>query len=136
MGRKRRSGRPINGWINVDKPVGVTSAACVNRVRRALDAAKLGHAGTLDPAASGVLPVALGEATKTMPYVVNSNKQYAFTINWGERRDTDDDQGRVVETADGRPSEAEIRAALPNFTGDISQVPPAYSAIKVDGARA
>ena len=136
MGRKRRSGRPINGWINVDKPVGVTSAACVNRVRRALDAAKLGHAGTLDPAASGVLPVALGEATKTMPYVVNSNKQYAFTINWGERRDTDDDQGRVVETADGRPSESEIRAELPNFTGDISQVPPAYSAIKVDGARA
>ncbi len=136
VGRRRRSGQPINGWINVDKPIGVTSAACVNRVRRAIDAAKLGHAGTLDPAASGVLPIALGEATKTMPYVVDSNKKYVFTINWGERRDTDDDQGQVVETSDRRPSEAEIRAALPKFTGEISQVPPAYSAIKVDGARA
>ncbi len=136
MGRRRRGGRPINGWINVDKPVGMTSAACVNRVRRVIDAAKLGHAGTLDPAASGVLPIALGEATKTMPFVVDTHKQYVFTVNWGARRDTDDDQGRVVETADRRPSEADIRAALPNFTGEIIQVPPAFSAIKVDGVRA
>lgn len=136
VGRRRRGGRPINGWINVDKPVGMTSAACVNRVRRVIDAAKLGHAGTLDPAASGVLPIALGEATKTMPFVVDTHKQYVFTVNWGERRDTDDDQGRVVETADRWPSEADIRAALPNFTGEIIQVPPAFSAIKVDGVRA
>jgi tRNA pseudouridine55 synthase len=136
MGRRGRRGRPINGWINVDKPVGMTSAACVNSVRRAIDAAKLGHAGTLDPAASGVLPIALGEATKTMPFVVDTHKQYVFTVNWGERRDTDDDQGQVVETSGTRPTEADIRAALPDFIGDISQVPPAYSAIKVDGARA
>ena len=136
MGRRRRGGQPINGWINLDKPIGVTSASCVNRVRRALDAAKLGHAGTLDPAASGVLPIALGEATKTMSFVVDTRKEYVFTINWGDRRDTDDDQGQVVETAEGRPSEAEIRAALPAFMGTISQVPPAYSAVKVDGARA
>jgi tRNA pseudouridine55 synthase len=136
MGRRRKGGRPINGWINVDKPVGMTSAACVNRVRRAIDANKLGHAGTLDPAASGVLPIALGEATKTMSFVVDTQKQYAFTVNWGERRDTDDDQGKIVETSDKRPSEADIRAALPAFIGDISQVPPAYSAIKVDGNRA
>jgi len=136
VGRRRRSGRSINGWINIDKPVGMTSAACVNSVRRALDAAKLGHAGTLDPAASGVLPVALGEATKTMPFVVDTHKKYVFTVNWGERRDTDDNEGQIVETSDQRPDGAEIRAALPQFTGDISQVPPAYSAIKVDGARA
>ena len=136
MGRRRRSGRPINGWINVDKPVGLTSAACVNRVRLAIDAAKLGHAGTLDPAASGVLPIALGEATKTMPFVVDTHKQYVFSVIWGERRDTDDDQGQVVETAGQRPTEAEIRAVLPEFTGEIDQVPPAYSAIKVDGTRA
>ncbi|NKB49206.1 MAG: tRNA pseudouridine(55) synthase TruB [Alphaproteobacteria bacterium] len=136
MARRGRKGRPINGWINVDKPVGMTSAACVNAVRRTLDAAKLGHAGTLDPAASGVLPIALGEATKTMPFVVDTHKQYVFTVNWGERRDTDDDQGRVIETSDHRPSEADIKAALPAFIGEISQVPPAYSAIKVDGARA
>ena len=136
MAARRRRGRPINGWINLDKPVGVTSAACVNAVRRALDAAKLGHAGTLDPAASGMLPIALGEATKTMPYVVDSQKEYRFTVNWGERRDTDDDQGETVETAAGRPSAADIQAILPQFIGAISQVPPAYSAIKVDGARA
>ncbi|NNE85673.1 MAG: tRNA pseudouridine(55) synthase TruB [Alphaproteobacteria bacterium] len=136
MGRRGRRGRPINGWINVDKPVGMTSAACVNRVRRAIDAAKLGHAGTLDPAASGVLPIALGEATKTMSFVVDTHKQYVFTVNWGERRDTDDDQGQIVETSDARPSKDDIRAALPDFIGDISQVPPAYSAIKIDGERA
>lgn len=135
MGRRRR-GQPIHGWFNIDKPAGVSSAACVNMVRRATDAAKLGHAGTLDPAASGVLPIALGEATKTMPYVVDSRKRYQFTIIWGERRDTDDDQGAVVETSDLRPDEAAIRAALPDFIGEIDQVPPAYSAIKVDGARA
>jgi tRNA pseudouridine55 synthase len=136
VGRRRRSGRLINGWINVNKPVGITSAACVNSVRHALDAAKLGHAGTLDPAASGVLPIALGEATKTMPFVVDTHKKYVFTVNWGEQRDTDDDQGEVIETANRRPDEAEIKAVLPQFTGEISQAPPTYSAIKVNGERA
>lgn len=135
MGR-RRNGLPIHGWINLDKPAGITSAACVNAVRQATGAAKLGHAGTLDPSATGVLPIALGEATKTMPYIVDATKRYQFTVVWGERRDTDDGEGEVVETSDVRPDEAAIRAALPRFVGDIRQVPPAYSAIKVDGERA
>jgi len=136
MAPRRSRGRPINGWINLDKPVGMTSAACVNAVRRVLGAAKLGHAGTLDPAASGVLPIALGEATKTMPFVVDATKRYMFTINWGEQRDTDDAEGAIVGQADHRPNADEIRAALVGFVGEIDQVPPAYSAIKVDGARA
>lgn len=135
MGR-RRKGRPINGWFNLDKPAGMTSAACVNAVRHATGAAKLGHAGTLDPSATGILPIALGEATKTMPYVTNSSKRYTFTVNWGERRDTDDADGVVVETSAARPERAAIEAALPAFVGVIEQVPPAYSAIKIDGQRA
>jgi tRNA pseudouridine55 synthase len=135
MGRKRK-GLPINGWINLDKPAGMTSAACVNAVRRAIGAAKLGHAGTLDPSATGILPIALGEATKTMPYVTDSSKRYTFTVNWGERRDTDDADGAVVEASDLRPDRAAIEAALPAFVGMIEQVPPAYSAIKIDGQRA
>ncbi|HCP00405.1 MAG TPA: tRNA pseudouridine(55) synthase TruB, partial [Rhodospirillaceae bacterium] len=135
MGR-RRKGLPINGWINLDKPAGMTSAACVNAVRLATGAAKLGHAGTLDPSATGILPIALGEATKTMPYVTDSSKRYTFTINWGVRTDTDDADGEVIETSDVRPDRDAIEAALPNFRGSISQIPPAYSAIKIDGERA
>jgi len=135
MGR-RRGGRIINGWINVDKPAGMTSASCVNIVRRTTEAAKLGHAGTLDPSASGVLPMALGEATKTVPFAVNAHKEYVFTINWGERRDTDDEQGSTIEVSNSRPRESDIIAKLPLFIGNIIQVPPAYSAIMVDGVRA
>jgi len=135
MGRKRK-GLPINGWINLDKPAGMTSAACVNAVRRATGAAKLGHAGTLDPSATGILPIALGEATKTMPYVTDSSKRYAFTVHWGARTTTDDADGEVIETSDVRPDEAAIHAALPAFVGAIKQVPPAFSAIKIDGERA
>ena len=135
MGR-RRKGLPINGWINLDKPAGMTSAACVNAVRRATGAAKLGHAGTLDPAATGILPIALGEATKTMPYVTDSAKRYTFTVNWGARTETDDADGDLVETCEARPDRDAIAAALPAFIGHIDQVPPAYSAIKVDGQRA
>ena len=135
MGR-RRKGLTINGWINLDKPAGMTSAACVNAVRRATGAAKLGHAGTLDPSATGILPIALGEATKTMPYVTDSSKRYTFTVNWGERRDTDDADGSVTETSEIRPDCDTIEAALPAFVGMIEQVPPAYSAIKIDGQRA
>ncbi len=135
MGR-RRKGLPISGWINLDKPAGMTSSDCVNAVRRITGAAKLGHAGTLDPSATGILPIALGEATKTMPYVTDSTKQYAFTVHWGLRTSTDDAEGELVETSDVRPDEAAIRAALPQFVGAISQVPPAFSAIKVAGERA
>ena len=135
MGRKRK-GLPISGWINLDKPAGLTSSACVNVVRRATGAAKLGHAGTLDPSATGILPIALGEATKTMPYVTDSSKRYAFTVHWGARTTTDDADGEVIETSDVRPDRAAIEAALPAFVGHIEQVPPAYSAIMIDGARA
>ena len=135
MARKRR-GQPIDGWLVVDKPSGMTSAHVVARVRRLLDAAKAGHAGSLDPLATGVLPIALGEATKTVSYVMDGAKTYRFTLRWGEARDTDDADGAVTETSDRRPDAAEIRAALPDFTGRISQVPPTYSAIKVDGRRA
>jgi len=134
MARKR--GRPINGWLVIDKPAGMTSAAVVGRVRRMLDAAKAGHAGSLDPLATGVLPVALGEATKTVSYVMDGAKAYGFTVRWGEERDTDDAEGAVIATSPVRPGEDEIRRALAGFVGEIEQVPPAYSAIKVDGRRA
>jgi len=135
MGRKRK-GLAISGWINLDKPAGMTSSACVNAVRRATGAAKLGHAGTLDPSATGILPIALGEATKTMPYVTDSSKRYAFTVHWGARTTTDDADGEIVETSDVRPDRDGIEAALPAFVGAIEQVPPAFSAIKIDGERA
>jgi tRNA pseudouridine55 synthase len=133
---RRRAGRAINGWLNLDKPVGITSAACVARVREITNASKLGHAGTLDPLASGVLPIALGEATKLMPYVLDAPKEYRFTVKWGERRSTDDAEGEIVETCEPRPTAADITAALPEFLGEIMQVPPAYSAIKIGGKRA
>jgi tRNA pseudouridine55 synthase len=120
----------------LDKPVGVTSTQAVSRVRRLFDAAKAGHAGTLDPLATGVLAVALGEATKTVPYVMEGEKLYRFTACWGEARDTDDSEGKITATSSKRPSQQEILARLPSFIGEILQVPPAFSAIKVDGERA
>ena len=136
MGRRRRKGDPVHGWFVIDKPVGLSSSAAVNTVRRLANAAKAGHGGTLDPLATGVLPIALGEATKTMRYIVDSTKEYRFTVRWGVATATDDAEGEIVERADGRPDADAIRAVLPRFTGEIEQVPPRYSAIKVDGQRA
>lgn len=133
---RRRAGRPINGWLVADKPAGMTSAAVVATVRRMTSAAKVGHAGTLDPLATGVLPIALGEATKTIPYLVDATKVYRFTVQWGERRDTDDGEGKVLETSSSRPDAEAIRSVLPRFTGAIQQVPPTFSAVKVAGQRA
>jgi tRNA pseudouridine55 synthase len=135
MGR-RRKGLPISGWIVLDKPLGLSSSQAVGAVRRALGAAKAGHAGTLDPLASGVLPVALGEATKTVAFAMAGRKTYRFTVRWGEARSTDDREGEVTATSPARPDRTAIEAALPRFSGTILQRPPAYSAIKVDGERA
>jgi tRNA pseudouridine55 synthase len=135
-GQRRRPKVDIHGWIVLDKPVGMTSTHAVSAVRRLTSARRAGHAGTLDPLASGCLPIALGEATKTVPFVMEGRKRYRFTVQWGEERDTDDAEGRVVETSAARPEEAAIRAALPRFTGTIAQVPPRFSAIKVEGERA
>jgi len=135
MGR-RRKGRDISGWLIIDKPAGLTSTAVVNKVRWALDANKAGHAGTLDPDATGLLAVALGEATKTVPYVTDALKAYAFTVRWGAATNTDDADGEIIETSDLRPTEAAIKAAIPAFIGEIEQVPPAFSSVKIDGERA
>ena len=135
MGR-RKKGRAISGWVVVDKPAGPSSNAVVGKVRWAFGARKAGHAGTLDPEATGVLAVALGEATKTVPYVTDALKAYDFKIRFGQGTDTDDAEGRVVETSDLRPDDQQIRSALSDFVGDIEQVPPAYSAVKIDGQRA
>jgi len=135
MARKRR-GAPIHGWIVIDKPPGLSSSAVVGRVKRLTGAAKVGHAGTLDPLATGVLPMALGEATKTVAYLVDGRKAYRFTVRWGEARDTDDADGKVIAVSDARPTEAEIVAVLDRFRGAIEQVPPTYSAIKIGGHRA
>ncbi|MDA5194621.1 tRNA pseudouridine(55) synthase TruB [Govanella unica] len=129
-------GRILNGWLNIDKPLGLTSTQVVGRVRRLTQAAKIGHGGTLDPLATGVLPIALGEATKTIPFIMDGVKTYAFTVRWGEARSTDDLEGEVTASSDLRPTAAEIAAVLPRFIGEIEQVPPIYSAIKIDGARA
>src|SRR5690606_14501501 len=115
----KKKGLPINGWIALDKPLGMTSTQAVGRVRRILNASKVGHGGTLDPLASGILPIALGEATKTIPYIVDHLKTYSFTITWGEQRNTDDAEGEVIATSSHRPSADDIRAALPRFIGDI-----------------
>ena len=133
---RRRRGKAINGWLVVDKPTGMTSTAVVNAVRRALDAQKAGHAGTLDPMATGVLAVALGEATKTVPYVTDALKCYRFTVRLGMATDTDDAEGTAIAHSDERPDDATIAAALAPFRGDVLQVPPAYSAVKVAGQRA
>jgi tRNA pseudouridine55 synthase len=126
----------VHGWLVVDKPSGITSVAVMAAARRAAGAAKAGHGGTLDPLATGVLPIALGEATKTVSYVMDGTKSYRFTVCWGEGRDTDDAEGRVVVRSDVRPDPSAIRAILPRFVGEIAQVPPTFSAIKVDGRRA
>jgi tRNA pseudouridine55 synthase len=133
---RRKNGRKLDGWLILDKPAGITSTQAVNKVKRALDAAKAGHGGTLDPLATGILPIALGAATKTVPYVMDGTKLYHFTIKFGEARDTDDAEGAVTATSPHRPSDAEIEAALPAFRGAIMQIPPAFSAIKVAGERA
>ncbi len=135
MARKRR-GRPIHGWLVIDKAAGMTSARAVAQVLRITGAQKAGHGGTLDPMATGVLPVALGEATKTVANVVGSSKTYRFTVRWGEARDTDDADGAVIATSDARPLADAIGAVLGEFTGVIEQVPPVYAAIKVKGERA
>ena len=132
----RKTGQPVHGWVNLDKPVGVSSAKAVAIVRRVFNAAKAGHGGTLDPLASGVLPIALGEATKTVAFAMGSRKSYEFTLAWGAETSTDDGEGSITKTSEKRPSEAEVKAVLPQFTGHIEQVPPAYSAIKIDGQRA
>jgi tRNA pseudouridine55 synthase len=135
MGR-RKKGRQVTGWLVLDKPAGVTSTYAVGAVRRAFNAQKAGHAGTLDPAATGVLPIALGEATKTVPYAVDGDKCYRFTVRWGAETDTDDAEGKVVRTSAARVEAARIAALLTQFTGEIMQIPPAYSAVKVEGKRA
>ncbi|MEO0930246.1 MAG: tRNA pseudouridine(55) synthase TruB, partial [Pseudomonadota bacterium] len=135
MARKRK-GRDISGWLVVDKPAGITSTAVVNKVRWAMDAKKAGHAGTLDPEATGVLAVALGEATKTVPYITDALKAYTFTIRLGQATNTDDAEGEVIAESGLRPDDDTIKAALGAFVGDIMQVPPQFSAVKVDGERA
>ena len=135
MGRKHR-GKAIHGWIIIDKPGGLSSNAVVGRVRRLTGAAKVGHAGTLDPMATGVLPMALGKATKIVSYLMDGAKAYRFTVRWGEQRNTDDAEGEVVATSDARPAKEQILAVLGNFIGDIEQVPPVFSAIKIEGKRA
>jgi tRNA pseudouridine55 synthase len=133
---RRKKGRAVNGWLVLDKPAGMTSTQAVGAVRRLFDARKAGHAGTLDPLATGILPIALGEATKTVPYAVEGQKDYSFTVRWGAATDTDDAEGRVVATSDVRPAPEAIEALLPQFTGEILQTPPAFSAVKIDGERA
>ena len=132
----RKKGREIHGWLIVDKPAGIGSTDVVSKVRWALDAKKAGHAGTLDPDATGVLAVALGEATKTVPILTDALKAYDFTVNWGAETSTDDASGEILQSAENRPSADMIRDALPAFTGEIMQIPPTVSAVKVDGARA
>ncbi len=135
MSRKHK-GREVSGWLCLDKAIGLTSTGAVGSIKRLFGAAKVGHAGTLDPLASGVLPIALGDATRTVPFVQDGHKVYRFTVRWGAETDTDDADGTVVETSDRRPTAEAIREALPAFTGEIMQRPPAYSAIKVEGQRA
>ncbi|MGV6819653.1 MAG: tRNA pseudouridine(55) synthase TruB [Parvularcula sp.] len=135
MGR-RKKGQPIHGWLVLDKPYDLGSTEAVSKVRWLFDAQKAGHAGTLDPLATGLLPIAFGEATKTVPYVQDGVKTYRFVARWGLATTTDDREGEVVETSDNRPTREAILDILPQFTGEIEQQPPAFSAIKVDGARA
>jgi tRNA pseudouridine55 synthase len=134
--QRKREKRDVHGWLILDKPVGMTSTHAVSVVKRALQAKRAGHAGTLDPLASGLLPIALGEATKTVPFVMEGRKTYRFTVRWGEERDTDDAEGRVTATSAGRPTAAAISALIPRFRGLIEQVPPRFSAVKIEGERA
>jgi len=136
MANRRKKGRAVTGWLCLDKAAGRTSTDMVASVKRLFGAEKAGHAGTLDPLATGMLPIALGEATKTVPFVQDGRKVYSFTVRWGEETDTDDAEGKVVATSDVRPDQSTIEASLPEFTGDIMQRPPAYSALKIAGERA
>ncbi|PHS21725.1 MAG: tRNA pseudouridine(55) synthase TruB, partial [Robiginitomaculum sp.] len=133
---RKKKGRPISGWVVLDKPVGIGSTQCVSKIKWLYKAAKAGHAGTLDPLASGMLPIALGEATKTVPFVMDGQKTYLFTVTWGGETNTDDLEGVFVNQSEARPSEADIVAIMPDYMGDVEQIPPAYSAIKIDGVRA
>lgn len=135
-GQVRRDRRDVHGWIILDKPIGMTSTHAVAVIKRLFNAKRAGHAGTLDPLASGGLPIALGEATKTVPFVMDGRKRYRFTVRWGEERDTDDTEGRPTQTSATRPTAEQIQALLPQFHGQIEQVPPQYSAIKIQGERA
>ncbi|HBR70095.1 MAG TPA: tRNA pseudouridine(55) synthase TruB [Rhodospirillaceae bacterium] len=135
MARKRK-GEKVDGWINLDKPAGMTSTQAVGKVRWLFNAQKAGHAGTLDPLATGILPIALGEATKTVPFAQDRLKTYRFTVKWGEQRDTDDGEGSVIATSDMRPTLGQIESILGKYLGEIEQTPPKFSAIKIDGQRA
>jgi tRNA pseudouridine55 synthase len=134
--RRKREKRDVHGWLILDKPVGMTSTHAVSVVKRLFQAKRAGHAGTLDPLASGLLPIALGEATKTVPFVMEGRKTYRFTVRWGEERDTDDAEGRVTATSAERPTAEAIRRLVPRFSGLIEQVPPRFSAVKIAGERA
>ena len=134
--QRKKKGRPISGWVILDKPVGIGSTQCVSKIKWLYQAAKAGHAGTLDPLASGMLPLALGEATRTVPYIMDGEKTYRFTVTWGAETNTDDLAGEVTNTSDKRPSKEEILSFLPAYTGEIEQVPPQFSAVKIDGERA
>ena len=136
MAQRRRKGLPINGWLVIDKPVGMTSTQVVSTVKRLTDAQKVGHGGTLDPLATGVLPIAMGEATKSVAWIMDSRKSYRFRMRFGEARDTDDSTGAVIQSADIRPDDAAIRAQLGAFRGVIMQRPPIYAAVKIQGERA
>ena len=133
---RKREKRDVHGWVVLDKPVGMSSTQAVSVLKRLFQAKRAGHAGTLDPLASGVLPIALGEATKTVPFVMEGRKVYRFTVRWGEERDTDDAEGRVIDRSTERPTAQAIAELLPRFTGQITQVPPRFSAVKIDGERA
>jgi tRNA pseudouridine55 synthase len=132
----KRLKNKVDGWVVLDKPLGMGSTTAVGRVRWLFGAAKAGHGGTLDPLATGILPIALGEATKTVPFVMDGRKEYRFTLCFGQARSTEDGEGEVTATSDARPTDAAIRAALPAFVGEIDQMPPAFSALKIDGERA
>ncbi|MFY9288306.1 MAG: tRNA pseudouridine(55) synthase TruB [Alphaproteobacteria bacterium] len=134
--RKRKTSVPVHGWLVLDKPLGLTSTQALGKARRYMDGNKVGHGGTLDPLATGILPLAFGEATKLIPYIVEDDKEYEFTVRFGEQRDTDDAEGKVLAQTDKRPTEAEIKNALSGFIGVIQQTPPAFSAIKLEGQRA
>lgn len=136
MGRRKKKGDPVSGWVNLDKPYGMTSTQAVGKIRRIMNAQKVGHAGTLDPLATGVLPIALGEATKTIPFAQDDIKTYSFTAVWGEQRNTDDAEGDIVAKSDHRPNKADIETVLSQFIGEIEQTPPKFSAIKINGERA
>lgn len=133
---RRKKGNPVHGWVVLDKPIDMTSTQAVGAIRRLFNAQKAGHAGTLDPLATGILPIALGEATKTVPFAVDGEKAYRFTVRWGIETTTDDTEGSPTQQSDKRPTPDEIAALLPRFKGEIMQTPPAFSAIKIDGERA